>query len=77
MLELVNPNEDNLGDPIYLVFWRKWRLTNLVEKNQLARLEATLAQNPDPPTDRLTGVKCRATGVAKNLTFANFLRSSL
>ena len=34
-------------------------------KNKLASLEATLVRNYDPATDRLTGVKCRATSVAK------------
>ena len=33
--------------------------------NKLASLEATLVRNYDPLTDRLTGVKCRATSVAK------------
>ena len=34
--------------------------------NKLASLEATLVGNYDLPSDRLTVVKCRATGVAKN-----------
>ena len=35
--------------------------------NKLASLEATLVRNSaDPLTDSLTGVKCRATSVAKN-----------
>ena len=34
------------------------------------KLQATLVRNYDLPTDRLTGVKCRATSVAKK---ANFL----
>ena len=41
---------------------------NCVEKNKLASLEATLVRNYDRPTQRLTGVKCRATSVAKNQT---------
>ena len=41
-------------------------MTLTVEKeNKLAILKATLVQNYDTPTDRLTGVKCRATSVAK------------
>ena len=37
--------------------------------NKLASLEATLVRNSaDPLTDSLTGVKCRATSVAKNST---------
>ena len=35
--------------------------------NKLASLEATLVRNYDPPTRSLTGVRCRATSVAKNL----------
>ena len=34
-------------------------------KNKLAKLQATLVRNYDSPTDSLTGVKCRATSVAK------------
>ena len=38
----------------------------LPTRNKLASLEAALVQNSaDPVNDRLTGVKCRATGVAK------------
>ena len=33
--------------------------------NKLASLGATLVRNYDPLTDLLTGVKCRATSVAK------------
>ena len=41
-------------------------MTLTVEKeNKLAILKATLVQNYDTPTDRLTGVKCRATSIAK------------
>ena len=37
------------------------------DENKLASLEATLVRNSaDPLTDSLTGVKCRATSVAKN-----------
>ena len=35
-------------------------------KNKLASLEATLVRNYYPATQRLTGVRCRATSVAKN-----------
>ena len=35
-------------------------------KNKLAKLQATLVGNYDSPTYSLTGVKCRATSVAKN-----------
>ena len=36
-------------------------------ENKLASLGATLVRNSaDPLTDSLTGVKCRATSVAKN-----------
>ena len=34
-------------------------------KKQARKLQATLVRNYDPPTDLLTGVKCRATSVAK------------
>ena len=37
----------------------------LLQKNKLASPEAALVQNYDPPTHPLTGVKCRATRVAK------------
>ena len=33
--------------------------------NKLAKLQATLVRNYDLLTDLLTGVKCRATSVAK------------
>ena len=33
--------------------------------NKLAKLQASLVRNYDSPTDSLTGVKCRATSVAK------------
>ena len=36
-------------------------------KKQARKLQATLVRNYDPLTDSLTGVKCRATSVAKNL----------
>ena len=35
-------------------------------RNKLASLEATLVRNYDPLNHLLTGVKCRATSVAKN-----------
>ena len=38
----------------------------LVDVNKLASLEATLVQNYEPPIDRVAGVECRATSVAKN-----------
>ena len=34
---------------------------------QAHKLPATLLRNYEPPTYLLTGVRCRATGVAKNL----------
>ena len=37
------------------------------EKNKLASLEATLVRNYDPATYLLTGVKCKATSVAKKV----------
>ena len=40
-----------------------------MEDNKLASLEATLVRNYDRPTDLLTGVKCRATSVAKKHGF--------
>ena len=48
------------------------------DDNKLASLVATLVRNYDPATQRLTylltGVKCRATSVAKNyLTKPEFL----
>ena len=36
------------------------------KENKLASLEATLVRNYDPPTRSLTGVRCRATSIAKN-----------
>ena len=36
-----------------------------MQRNKLAKLQATLVGNLDSPTDLLTGVKCRATSVAK------------
>ena len=40
---------------------------NRKEKSKLASLEATLVETmTHPPTHSLTGVKCRATSVAKN-----------
>ena len=36
---------------------------------QARKLQATLVQNYDPLTHLLTGVKCRATSVAKNMRF--------
>ena len=39
----------------------------LVVKNKLASLEATLVRNYDPAGHLLTGVRCRATSVAKKL----------
>ena len=36
-------------------------------KKQACKLQATLVRNYDPLTDSLTGVKCRATSVAKKL----------
>ena len=41
--------------------------SNLIYLNKLASLGATLVRNYDPLTDLLTGVKCRATSVAKNI----------
>ena len=38
-----------------------------MQRNKLAKLQATLVGNLDSPTDLLTGVKCRATSVAKKL----------
>ena len=40
-----------------------------MSKQQARKLQATLVRNYQPPTDRLTGVKCRATSVAKNACF--------
>ena len=40
-------------------------------KNKLAKLQATLVGNYDSPTYSFTGVKCRATKVAKNLARKN------
>ena len=36
------------------------------QKQQARKLQATLVRNYDPLTHRLTGVRCRATSVAKN-----------
>ena len=37
-------------------------------RKQARKLQATLVQNYEPLTHLLTGVKCRATSVAKNAT---------
>ena len=37
----------------------------MASQKQARKLQATLVWNYDPATDRLTGVKCRATSVAK------------
>ena len=54
--------------------------THNFNKNKLARLESTLVRNSAHPltyslTDLLTGVKCRATSVAKNhpVVFISYL----
>ena len=54
--------------------------TIFFERNKLASLEATLVRNSAHPltyslTDLLTGVKCRATSVAKNhpVVFISYL----
>ena len=39
-----------------------------IKENKLASLETTLVRKYDPPSLSLTGVKCRATSVAKNAT---------
>ena len=41
-----------------------------MKKNQLASLEATLVRNYYRLSHSLTGVKCKATGVAKNLVMS-------
>ena len=48
---------------LLLVVWMCFR--SIPRFNKLASLEATLVRNYDPLTDLLTGVKCRATSVAK------------
>ena len=45
-------------------------LTAKIAKNKLASLEATLVRNYDPATYLLTGVRCRATSVAKKKSTA-------
>ena len=42
-------------------------LAVLKTSKQAHKLQAMLLRNYDPPTHLLTGVRCRATGVAKNL----------
>ena len=49
-------NEKSKYTKNYL-FWRR---------KQARKLQATLVRNYVPPTHRLTGVRCRATSVAKN-----------
>ena len=49
------------------------KIANIVTKiNKLASLEATLVRNYDPLNHLLTGVKCRATSVAKNTKTKSF-----
>ena len=43
-----------------LCFGKVGRPRPIPGENELASLQATLVQNHDPPSDRLTGVKCRA-----------------
>ena len=45
-------------------------ITNYKHYNKLASLGATLVRNYDSLTYLLTGVKCRATSVAKNINIA-------
>ena len=54
-------------------------ISKLSATKQACRLQATLVRNYAPPTHSLTGVKCRATSVAKKLSIqksvaANTLR---
>ena len=46
---------------------QKEDVTTQEKMKQARKLQATLVRNYDPLTDSLTGVKCRATSVAKNL----------
>ena len=51
------------------IFYRtfeKVRQSFLSRFEQARKLQATLVRNYDRLTDSLTGVKCRATSVAKN-----------
>ena len=56
------------------------RMIQLKIQEQARKLQATLVQNYDRPAHSLTGVKCRATSVAKNEipwnTFGGFLTST-
>ena len=50
-----------------LNYWWWWKADTLNPfRNKLASLEAMLVRNYSPTTDPLTGVECRATGVAEN-----------
>ena len=65
----VNVDSPNLGFP-YINFLGEAQCKNNrnvdnISVNRLASLKATLVRNYDPLTDLLTGVKCRATSVAK------------
>ena len=44
----------------------KLKKLNIAREGDKNKLQATLVRNYDPLTDSLTGVKCRATIVAKN-----------
>ena len=61
----------SLNVQAHMHFWIKLRemfQKEEVELNKLASLEATLVRNSAQRlTDSLTGVKCRATSVAKNV----------
>ena len=40
----------------------------MIDWKQARKLQATLVQNYEQPSDSLTGVKCRATSLAKKET---------
>ena len=50
-----------------LLFKDLLRKNERTKRQQARKLQATLVRNYDSPTDLLTGVRCRATSVAKKL----------
>ena len=67
----LNKNIPSTCYPVFLVIPTSvpYTTAKTCTENKLASLEATLVQNYDRFTHSLTGVKCRATSVAKNHTW--------
>ena len=61
----------DIDDRMWFTLVSKWQS----KANKLAKLLATLVRNYYSPTDSLTGVKCRATSVAKNATTCKLIHT--